>query len=193
MRIASNQLIYFVLENVYSESSDEDKEKVYNILVGESEAPMFTGDMVVENGKVVSEVTIIHARSFAEDVAIYQNDKLFTGSIGFTDGKPNDINNYTIKGKSLLHSAALTTEAFKSSIFGDFGQYIVSIGLLLFAFSTAISWSYYGDRATTYLFGPKAIIFYRIFYVAGFFVASFADTTIVWTFSELAIALMDYT
>ncbi len=89
-----------------------------------------------------------------------------------------------------MHSAPLTTEAFKRSIVGDWGQYIVSIGLLLFAFSTAISWSYYGDRAITYLVGPGYVLYYRIIFVAGFFVASFTDTTIIWSLSYITIALM---
>ena len=73
---------------------------------------------------------------------------------------------------------------------GDYGKYIVSIGLLLFAFSTAISWSYYGGRAVTFIWGVKYEKYYRIVYVLGFFVASFTDTTIIWTFSGIAIALM---
>ena len=93
-------------------------------------------------------------------------------------------------GKSLVHSAPLTAVAFTRSFFGEYGKYIVSIGLLLFAFSTAISWSYYGDRAMTYLFGPKSVNYYRIVYVGAFFIASFADTTIIWTLSGITIAVM---
>ena len=62
--------------------------------------------------------------------------------------------------------------------------------MLLFAFSTAISWSYYGDRAVTYLWGTKYVIVYRLFYVFAFFIASFTDTTIVWNLSYITIALM---
>ncbi|MCA1741693.1 MAG: alanine:cation symporter family protein [Bacteroidales bacterium] len=80
--------------------------------------------------------------------------------------------------------------AFSRSILKGYGSYIVTFSLLLFAFSTAISWSYYGDRATTYLFGSKYVIFYRFVYVAGFFLASFTDTTIIWSLSYVAIVLM---
>ena len=79
---------------------------------------------------------------------------------------------------------------FNKGLFGDYGQYIVAIGLLLFAFSTAISWSYYGGRSVTYLFGVKYVNYYRIIYVIGFFLAAIIDTTIVWTFAGIAIALM---
>ena len=66
----------------------------------------------------------------------------------------------------------------------------MTFSLLLFAFSTAISWSYYGDRAVTYLFGTKYVIIYRLVFVAGFFSASFTDTTIIWSLSYVAIVLM---
>jgi AGCS family alanine or glycine:cation symporter len=66
----------------------------------------------------------------------------------------------------------------------------VSVGLMLFAFSTAIAWSYYGDRAMTYLLGPKSVLPYRIVYVLGFFYAALADTTIVWNVSLITIVLM---
>jgi len=97
---------------------------------------------------------------------------------------------YAMRGKSLLHSAPLTTEAFQRSFLGEGGKYIVTIGLLLFAFSTALSWSYYGDRAMTYLFGSKSVLYYRIVYVAGFFVAAVADTSIIWTVANITIVLM---
>jgi AGCS family alanine or glycine:cation symporter len=80
--------------------------------------------------------------------------------------------------------------AFSRSWFGPYGKYVVAFGLLLFAFSTAISWSYYGDRAVTYLWGSGKVIYYHIIYVIGFFLASFTDTTIIWTLSGITIALM---
>jgi len=60
----------------------------------------------------------------------------------------------------------------------------------MFAFSTAIAWSYYGDRAVTYLWGSKYVRTYHVIYVIGFFFASFTDTTIIWIFSGVSIALM---
>ena len=105
------------------------------------------------------------------------------------DGQLEDLTVVVI-GDSLLHSVPLTTRAFTRGLFGDFGQYIVSIGLMLFAFSTAIAWSYYGDRAMTYLFGTKSVLPYRIVYVLGFFTAALADTTVVWNISLITIVLM---
>ena len=93
-------------------------------------------------------------------------------------------------GRSLLHSVPLTAEAFKRSFFGDYGQYAVTLGLLLFAFSTAIAWSYYGDRAVVYLFGLRWVTPYRAMYVLGFFLAAVVDTSLIWLISAITLALM---
>jgi AGCS family alanine or glycine:cation symporter len=80
--------------------------------------------------------------------------------------------------------------AFTQSFMGNWGKYIVALGLLLFAFSTAIAWSYYGDRAVTYLVGTRYVMAYRIIFVIAFFTASFIDTTIIWNLSMLTVAFM---
>jgi AGCS family alanine or glycine:cation symporter len=151
----------------------------------------YTGPISVVNGTAVtSGYTLINARSIAEDVQyLVGNEDPYTGTLQIKDGKPLK-QNLIVKGKSLVHSATLTTIAFTRGWFGDFGQYIVSVGLLLFAFSTAIAWSYYGDRAMTYLLGPRSIMPYRVIYVAGFVWASFSDTTLVWALSAVAIVVM---
>jgi alanine or glycine:cation symporter, AGCS family len=185
-----------ILSHQYSETNEEDLSKIYNHLNGNSSEKEYTGQLIVENGVIQNaDMTFLHARSFADDILVYKNegllnDELLTGTVDIRDGKVVDQNPLKFTGKSLVHSAPLTTIAFQKGYFGDFGQYIVSIGLLLFAFSTAISWSYYGDRAMTYLFGTKSVIYYRIVYVVAFFFASFADTSIIWTLSAITIALM---
>lgn len=150
----------------------------------------FTGMLKVAEGIITSEATVLHARSIAEDVIIKSEGQVYTGAVAIINGRVENPSNYTFSGKSLVHSAPLTAIAFNRGLFGDFGQYIVAIGLLLFAFSTAISWSYYGGRSVTYLFGVKYVNYYRILYVIGFFLAAIIDTTIVWTFAGIAIALM---
>lgn len=180
-----------VLAKKYVDTKPEDLESLSGFIKGDTDLPLFTGKLKVVNGIVQDEVTIIHARSVAENVEVFQNRAPYSGSLNFNNGKFTRLApGITIQGKSLLHSAPLTTEAFKKSPLGNYGQYIVSIGLLLFAFSTAISWSYYGDRAMTYLFGAGSVIYYHIIYVIGFFLASFTDTTIIWTLSGITIALM---
>ncbi|MCG8498571.1 MAG: AGCS family amino acid carrier protein [Enterobacterales bacterium] len=184
--------MYFVTGQ-YDDSNQDDVNKLYgylNEIEGNNVQP-YTGSITVVNGTAVSDgFTLLNARSVAEDVkyAVGSED-LFTGTLKIVDGKPVK-ENLEVSGKSLVHSAALTTIAFTRGFFGDFGQYIVSIGLMLFAFSTAIAWSYYGDRAMTYLFGPRSVMPYRVIYVAGFVWAAFSDTTLVWALSAVAIVVM---
>lgn len=188
-----NELQYsdiLVFAEQYDENVEADKEIVKRHLILEEAAPLYSGQLNIVSGQIQDQVTIIAAESFAEDVKISRNDSPFSGNISVIDGRITGDTDVTIVGKSLLHSAPLTTVAFNEGFFGDSGQYIVTIGLLLFAFSTAISWSYYGGRATTYLFGTKYVLPYKIIYVAGFFIASFADTTIIWTLANITIALM---
>ena len=177
------------LDKVYSEDNENDVNDLFNYLNGNSDISMYNGSLDVNDGRYSQEISILHARSIAEDILFYDiNEEVFNGTIDVFDGKlQNDV---IVKGKSLVHSAPLTAIAFDRGFFGNYGNYIVSIGLLLFAFSTAISWSYYGDRAMTFLFGAGSVLYYRIIYVIGFFVASFADTTVIWNVSLITIALM---
>jgi len=178
-----------VLSHEYDDSIESDKQELSAFITGIKEFPKFTGDIVVADGKIESNVSLIHARSLAENIIIKKNNELYNGNLEIVDGEFRNTE-IVIRGESLLHSAPLTALAFKRGYFGDWGEYIVTIGLLLFAFSTAIAWSYYGGRAINYLFGLKYVKYYRLFYVIMFFVASFTDTTIVWTFSGIAIAFM---
>jgi len=184
------------IDGYYDNANEVNQKQIFLHITGKEKISAFEGEIVVENGKILTDsITLINSRSIAENVTVINNNQPFTGNLTIKAGKltnsnSQDISKLYFQGKSLLHSAPLTTMAFTKSFFGDFGKYIVAIGLLLFAFSTAISWSYYGDRAMTYLFGNKSVIYYRIFYVVAFFFASFIDTTIVWTFSGITIALM---
>ncbi|GFD89623.1 amino acid transporter [Tenacibaculum sp. KUL152] len=183
----------FFVAGQYDDTKQADVDKLYGYLneVEGNAVEAYTGSITVVNGTAVSDgFTLLNSRSVAEDVkyAVGSED-LFTGTLKIVDGKPVK-ENLEVSGKSLVHSAALTTIAFTRGFFGDFGQYIVSIGLMLFAFSTAIAWSYYGDRAMTYLLGPRSVMPYRVIYVAGFVWAAFSDTTLVWALSAVAIVVM---
>ncbi|MET1219008.1 MAG: amino acid carrier protein, partial [Glaciecola sp.] len=183
-----------IIAGQYSEQNEADLTSLYQYLNGieGSSVERFTGRVQVMNGEVQgNDMTVLNARSIAEEVrfSIGGTEDLYSGMLLIENGVPQK-DNLVVSGKSLVHSAKLTTIAFTRGFFGDFGQYIVSIGLLLFAFSTAIAWSYYGDRAMTYLAGPKSVMPYRVVYVAGFFWAAFSDTTLVWTFSAIAIVVM---
>ncbi|MEP0176406.1 MAG: amino acid carrier protein [Paraglaciecola sp.] len=183
-----------ILAGTYVESDAADKETLFayiNDLDGHGVTD-YTGDIQVVNGKAVNAgFTIINARSFAENVTFSIGEPVdnYTGMLQVIDGNLVK-DSIIVTGESLIHSASLTALAFTKGFFGESGKYIVSIGLLLFAFSTAIAWSYYGDRAMTYLLGPRSVMPYRVVYVAGFVWAAVSDTTLVWTLSAVAIVVM---
>ena len=176
----------------FTEGNAEDVSSLFAYLSGEeSEAQSYSGTITLNNGvpQNADAFTLIAARSVAENTIYSRDDSPISGTVNVVDGQLEDMT-VVVTGDSLLHSVPLTTRAFTRGLFGDFGQYIVSIGLMLFAFSTAIAWSYYGDRAMTYLFGTKSVLPYRIVYVLGFFTAALADTTVVWNISLITIVLM---
>jgi len=88
--------------------------------------------------------------------------------------------------------ALLTREAFRSgfSFAPELGSFIVSISVLLFAYSTLVAWSYYGDRSIEYLIGSKAIRPYRWFYVFFTFMGAILPLEFVWNFGDIALSLM---
>ncbi len=177
----------------YVESNPDDATQLFAYLNGdESSASSYSGEISLLNGRVADsnqDFTLMSARSVAEEVVYSRDGEPITGQVSVSEGRLVDTD-VEVTGRSLLHSVPLTTMAYTRGLFGEFGKYIVSIGLMLFAFSTAIAWSYYGDRAMTYLLGPKSVLPYRVVYVLGFFYAALADTTIVWNVALITIVLM---
>ena len=168
------------LDGTYSDSEPEDIAVLQDYILSCSGPQAYSGKQEIVEGKLSNNaITLMHNRSVSENVIYSQEGSPFTGSVEIIEGKLKS-SGISVKGDSLLLGADLTSKAFSRSLFGEFGQYIVAIGLLLFAFSTAIAWSYYGDRATVHLFGEGWILYYRIIYVGAFFTAAIIDTKIVW-------------
>ena len=181
-----------IIAGVYQQANEADFQQMSAYMNAQpSDIKKYTGEICVVDGEATSSgFTIMNARSFAEDVKfLLPGDHAYNGVLSVEDGKLLD-KEVIVRGKSLIHSAALTTEAFTQGFFGENGKYIVTIGLLLFAFSTAIAWSYYGDRAMTYLLGPRSVMPYRVIYCVGFAWAAAADTTLIWTLAAVAIVVM---
>ncbi len=84
--------------------------------------------------------------------------------------------------------AVLTSSAFSKVI--PSGNIIVAISIILFAFSTLISWSYYGDTGIEYLFGPKSVLYYRILFIIAIPVGAIFKLTTIWNLSDIANGLM---
>lgn len=118
--------------------------------------------------------------------------KLLLKSDGaITPKNGQDKDKLTVRGGVLLTGAPLTALGFRKGL-GKFGNLIVTFAVLLFAISTSISWSYYGDRATEYLFGSKAIPIYRWIFVFIFFIGAILPLEAVWTFGDVALGLMAF-
>ena len=188
-----------ILDGVYSDEKNSDGSYVYPDHISkltnyvqsiESNVKEYNGTISIEDGRIYdSNITILHSRSIAEDIEVLNADKnIYSGSLNIVDGKI--LEPVTLRGKSLVSSAELTAKAFSQGIFGEYGGKLVAIALLLFAFSTAITWCYYGDRSTAYIFGERGVFWYRNFYVLCFILAAVIDTTIVWNIAYVVVALV---
>lgn len=89
-----------------------------------------------------------------------------------------------------VKGAALTIAAFRSAL-GDVGAWLVTIGIALFAFSTILGWEYHGEKAFEYLFGTHRYnMVYRVVFSLIVYVGATTSLNIVWSFSDIANALM---
>ncbi len=180
-----------IVEGVYNDKVPAEQKMLSDFVQNGKTLTPFTGTLHIKTGKIQDKISVIHARSLAEDIKIYnEKGSLMNGSIKVENGSINTEQTFEIKGKSLVHSAPLTTAAFKRSPMGNFGAWIVTIGLLFFAFSTTLAWAYYGGRSMVYLFGTKYLIYYRLLYCFFFFIGAFVDTSIIWTASLITGAMM---
>ncbi|HEX9886869.1 MAG TPA: sodium:alanine symporter family protein [Longimicrobiales bacterium] len=119
----------------------------------------------------------------------------FSGMIrpGQGDAVGDDGQTYTaLFGMAPESGAPLTMAAFQRGLGGvvDWGHYVVIISVLLFAISTAISWSYYGDRCANYLFGRKAVLPYKIVFVLMHFLGATVPLAVVWSLGDVFLAIV---
>jgi AGCS family alanine or glycine:cation symporter len=100
----------------------------------------------------------------------------------------------SFRGTDLINGSLLTSFAFKNGLswLFNYGDKIITLSVLLFATSTVISWSFYGDRATEYLFGEKAIYWYRLIYILFVFIGANAGIETVWAFGDAALGFMTF-
>ena len=96
----------------------------------------------------------------------------------------------SLHGRAVESGAPLTMLGFRKGLPGTWGRFIVLISVLLFAISTAISWSYYGDRCANYLLGPKAILPYKLVFVGMHFFGAVVSLQVVWTMGDVALGIV---
>jgi AGCS family alanine or glycine:cation symporter len=110
----------------------------------------------------------------------------FTGLVIVTTGTWN----HTDENGEQISAALMTGEAFSSGLPGEWGHWIVTIGLIMFAFSTILGWSYYGERNVERLFGQRLVMPYRVVFSLVVFVGCTVPLAIVWSFSDIMNGLM---
>ncbi len=123
----------------------------------------------------------------------------FNGTIEVVDGgviitSENGIELDELHTSIVENGAPLTALAFENGLAPIFpgGKYIVTICVILFGVSTAISWSYYGDRSIQYLAGDKSIIYYKMVYLVMHFIGAVLALETVWAIGDIALGLMTF-
>ncbi len=93
--------------------------------------------------------------------------------------------------KGFAMTEAAYAAAFPMEVFGfSIGGLLASVALILFVFTTLLTWSYYGERAATHLFGDRMVIPFRLLWVLMIFVGSFQEITFVWRLGDISNASM---
>jgi len=99
-----------------------------------------------------------------------------------------DVLGKTTDSGIVLNGAAMAIYAFDSTLPG--GAYIVSIGLILFAFSTVVAWAYYGEKCVEYLFGERSIAIYRCLYTLIVIPGAALKMDVAWHMADIMNGLM---
>jgi len=161
-------------------------------IAAEREPEGATKSVSVESG-VAQGVFFIARDAQVADPLILTDGAPFSGALTYEVKTGEWVEEeLQLRGGMLLNSSALTAQAFKRGLspLGDWGNYVVTLCVLLFAISTMISWSYYGDRCVTYLWGSAYVFYYRVAYTGFVFLGSVLALEVVWAYGDLAMGLM---
>ena len=167
------------------------------------EDDVFEGTFEVREGEVEG-VNFVRRDATVDSCIILHKDAPFTGTFETSDegsvititdrsGRKIRVSDVYIEGRMLQHGSPLTAWSFQKGlrpILGEYGNLLVTIAVFLFAISTAISWSYYGDRSAQYLFGKRAVLPYKVIYVTMHFLGAIFSLEVVWGFGDMALGLM---
>jgi AGCS family alanine or glycine:cation symporter len=151
-----------------------------------------TTTVEVAGGRLVGGSLFFHDSAVEQAVFSGPDGDPWSGRL-LIDGEEGsaepEVGEPVLSGVALLNGAPLTGHAFEKGL-GTFGSLIVTLAVILFAVSTGISWSYYGDRSVEYLFGPAAIPIYRWVFIFFFLVGAVLPLEAVWTYGDVALGLM---
>ena len=156
--------------------------------------------LTISNGVPVNGDILRNDYSYGELYTDVDREELFSGQIVVLED--GSVTIQTLTGENLgelqtsivENGAPLTALAFEKGLSPLFagGKYIVTICVILFGVSTAISWSYYGDRSIQYLAGDSSIIYYKMVYLVMHFLGAILALETVWAIGDIALGLMTF-
>lgn len=155
----------------------------------------FTGTTVVVDGVARGLLYEVN-HGLIDDAVLMRNGVPYSGPMTIegtsVKGAGGEALNLEIDGKMLISSSALTAWAFQEGFrpIAPWGNLIVTFAVFLFALSTIISWSYYGDRCVEYLFGVKYVMLYRTIYCCFTYIGAVTALETVWAYGDLALGCM---
>jgi AGCS family alanine or glycine:cation symporter len=161
------------------------------------------GFILVRNHGIVENLKLL----YTNDPVLQRDASLFNGFVEIPASSPGSIESAKIlnikdkvvdgylimEGNALQNGSPLTSWAFRKGLgdlAGGYGHLIVTFAVFLFGISTAISWSYYGDRSIHYLLGNKSILPYKIGFCIMHFIGAVYSLELVWGFGDTALGLM---
>ena len=179
------------IDGSYSENIESELNELARFVQNESSTIVrFSGEIKVTNGEMIpSGFTLIHKRSIAENVLIYDDqDLLFNGTFSVSDGFL--VDRLRFRGLSLIDSAELTAKAFSQGVLGESGGKLVAIKLVAFCFLYCHRMVLLWRSIHSYIFGERGVFWYRNIYVVFFMLAAVIDTEIVWNIAYVSVALV---
>lgn len=161
---------------------------------------LFSGTTNVTGG-TIADAAVVRNHSLVDNLVLTFDRTPLNGKIQVKDNLPTVFDTrgrqlpstqVFINGDCLLNGSPLTAWSFKKGLepIFPYGNFLITIAVFLFAVSTAISWSYYGDRSIMYLLGKKAVLPYKIVFTAVHFVGAIVSLEMVWSFGDAALGLM---
>jgi AGCS family alanine or glycine:cation symporter len=162
-----------------------------------------SGFSLVRNHGIVEDARLM----VADDPVLLTGVRSFDGMVIFDPDSPGEMaqvellsadgervnGSLVLEGRALQNGSPLTAWAFQEglgAIAGGKGYLLVTVAVFFFGLSTAISWSYYGDRAVLYLFGPRWTRPYRVVFCIMHFLGAVYSLELVWAFGDMALGLM---
>ena len=166
---------------------------------------LVSGEVAVKGGRLEGAL-LVRNHSVVKELKLTYEDAPFRGLLKVKKGKLEEVWRFDAKegdeevladevyaeGLMLLNGSPLTAMSFRKGLAPIMpnGNLLITIAVFLFAISTAISWSYYGDRAVEYLMGRRAIVPYRAIFVVVHFLGAVFSLELVWGFADVALGIM---